>query len=132
MINTCISNDVPMFLKNCKTHSFIPGVMLQILNMGEVLTVFCNFEEKRSSFGIFFLYILCKTTSPWVWKRRSGTVLGDNFSHVSLQDDPCIHFSNVSKDCKNDFSQIWLVLFPIVKIKWNTCIVIIYKVVIVC
>ena len=62
------------------------GVILQIWKRKKFWPFYSLLEYSWK-----FLYILCKTILPELEKWRSGTVLGDNFSHISLQDDPCMY-----------------------------------------
>ena len=66
-----------------------PGVILQIWNREKFWPFAVILKRSESLLEYSFYISYEKPLLPELGKGRSATVLGDNFSHVFLQDDPC-------------------------------------------
>ena len=66
-----------------------PGVILQIRNR-EKFWPFSVILMRSDCLSEYIYISYVKLLLPELEKGRSGTVLGDNFSHLSLQDDPWV------------------------------------------
>ena len=84
---------------------YVSGVILQILNREKFWLFSVILKRILLEYSFYRSYV--KPPLPELKKGRSVTVLGENFSHVSLQDDPCVYVLQSGDDEEKSLQKLF-------------------------